>query len=106
MGYKVPEASPLRFCTSEPDSSSVGFSRKASSVRKVWSDMRTERSCLPMLVTLHRVTLRTQVFCRQHLAQRLVQRSMVGIIHPARCFQFSIHSLIGLTQEHPHPPLA
>src|SRR3984893_19054802 len=54
MGYNVPEAILLRFCTSAPDTSSVGFSRNASSTRSVWRDIRTLRP-LPIVVSLHRV---------------------------------------------------
>src|SRR3984957_12799387 len=55
IGYKVPEAIPQRWCTSAPDRRSVGFSRNASSTRKVCRDIRTSRSCLAIVVTLHRV---------------------------------------------------
>lgn len=53
IGYNVPEAMSLRLFTSEPESSSVGFSRNASSTLSVWSEIRTLRS-LPILVSLHR----------------------------------------------------
>jgi hypothetical protein len=54
IGYSVPDASVLRFCTSAPDSSSVGLSRNASNTRNVWRDIRTSRLGLPIVVSLHR----------------------------------------------------
>src|ERR1700704_3917328 len=54
MGYKVPEASWQPCSTSAPENSSVGFSRNASNTFNVWRDIRTSRSCLPIVVTLPR----------------------------------------------------
>jgi hypothetical protein len=46
---------PHRWCTSAPDSWSVGFSKNASRTRNVCSDILTLRSSLPMVESLHRV---------------------------------------------------
>src|SRR6202035_366615 len=55
IGYKVPDAMPQRWCTSAPDSCSVGLSRNNSSTRNVCRDIRTLPSFLPIVVSLHRV---------------------------------------------------
>ncbi len=59
MGYRVPDASWQRCNTSAPDSSSVGFSRKASSTFSVCRDIRTLRS-LPIVVSLHRAQVESK----------------------------------------------
>src|ERR1700733_10482649 len=60
IGYRVPDAMPQRRCTSAPDSCSVGVSRNASSTFKVCRDIRTSRSFLPIVESLHRVAQKSK----------------------------------------------
>ena len=76
MGYSVPDASPARLRISLPDSSQLGSSRNASSTRRVWREIRTPWSTLPIVESLHRVRTKSKATrYREHGKRRSLSAS-------------------------------